>query len=159
MFNRQTIYALNKFDGGAIIYDDAFGKINRLTVSDFDSVKEFRKWKNWDKMKKQSEQRKDNVHRNHTFSLTDQENEIGAVPSSEESMIADWGRLQEIQQAKSIVAQIQSIVTEKQFRRIWLYYAECLNLDQIAEIEGTTHQAVSDSICRARCKLTKYFNI
>ena len=51
MFDRKSFYALNQKDSDAIIYKDAYGSITRLTVSDFESIKEFRKWKNWAKMK------------------------------------------------------------------------------------------------------------
>ena len=157
MFNSQTIYVLNRFDNSSIAYDDAYGKITLITEADFASIKEFRKWKNWDRMKKTSEQKKDTVHRNHTFSMTDRENEIGIVPSTEAVIIEEEIRAEIIQQAAESVKAISAILTEKQFRRIWLYYSHKYTLEQIAELEGTTHQAVSDSICRARLKLIKKF--
>ena len=157
MLNSQTIYVLNRFDDRTIAYDDAFGKITLITASDFSSEKEFRKWKNWDRMKKTHEQRKDNVHRNHTFSMTDKENEIGITPSTESVMIANEIRTEAINEAAKSMKVIKSILTEKQFRRVLLYYAYHYTVEQIAEMEGTTHQAVSNSICRARIKLTKKF--
>ena len=157
MFNSQTIYVLNRFDDRSIAYDDAFGKIALITASDFSSEKEFRKWKNWDRMKKTHEQRKDNVHRNHTFSMTDKENEIGITPSTESVIIANEIRAEAINEAANSMKVIKSILTEKQFRRVLLYYAYQYTVEQIAEMEGTTHQAVSDSICRARLKLVKKY--
>ena len=157
MFNSQTIYVLNRFDDRSIAYDDAFGKITLITASDFSSEKEFRKWKNWDRMKKTNEQRKDNVHRNHTFSMTDKENEIGITPSTESVIIANEIRAEAINEAANSMKVIKSILTEKQFRRVLLYYAYQYTVEQIAEMEGTTHQAVSDSICRARLKLVKKY--
>lgn len=157
MFNSQTIYVLNRFDDRSIAYDGAFGKITLLTAADFSSEKEFRKWKNWDRMKKTHEQRKDNVHRNHTLSMTDKENEIGITPSTEGVMIAKEVRAEAIQQAANSMKVIKSLLTEKQFRRVLLYYAYQYTMDQIAEMEGTSHQAVSNSICRARIKLIKNY--
>ena len=45
MFNRKSIYALNKKDPDAIVYMDANEAITRLTCEDFASEKEFLKWK------------------------------------------------------------------------------------------------------------------
>ena len=45
MFNRKSIYALNKKDPDAIVYMDANEVIVRLTREDFASEKEFLKWK------------------------------------------------------------------------------------------------------------------
>ena len=45
MFNRKSIYALNKKDPDAIVYMDANEVIVRLTREDFASEEEFLKWK------------------------------------------------------------------------------------------------------------------
>ena len=45
MFNRKSIYALNKKDPNAIVYMDANEVIVRLTREDFASEEEFLKWK------------------------------------------------------------------------------------------------------------------
>lgn len=47
MFNRKSIYALNKKDPNAIVYTDADGKLIRLTCDDFACAAEFRRWKDW----------------------------------------------------------------------------------------------------------------
>ena len=47
MFNRKSIYALNKKDPDAIVYMDANEVIVRLTREDFASEEEFLKWKSW----------------------------------------------------------------------------------------------------------------
>lgn len=85
--------------------------------------------------------------------MTDKENEIGITPSTEAVMIAKEVRAEAIQQAANSMKVIKSLLTEKQFRRVLLYYAYQYTMDQIAEMEGTSHQAVSNSICRARIKL------
>ena len=45
MFNRKSIYALNKKDPDAIVYMDTNEVIVRLTREDFASEEEFLKWK------------------------------------------------------------------------------------------------------------------
>ena len=47
MFNRKSIYALNKKDPNAIVYTDADGNLIRLTCDDFACAAEFRRWKDW----------------------------------------------------------------------------------------------------------------
>ena len=47
MFNRKSIYALNKKDPDAIVYMDANEVIVRLTREDFASEEEFLTWKSW----------------------------------------------------------------------------------------------------------------
>ena len=44
MFNRKSDYALNKKNKASIIYIDIYENITQLTVKDFSSEKEFRKW-------------------------------------------------------------------------------------------------------------------
>lgn len=45
MFNRKSIYALNKKDPNAIVYTDADGNLIRLTRDDFSNEEEFLRWK------------------------------------------------------------------------------------------------------------------
>ena len=47
MFNRKSIYALNKKDPDAIVYMDANEVIIRLTREDYASEEEYLKWKYW----------------------------------------------------------------------------------------------------------------
>ena len=47
MFNRKSIYALNKKDPNAIVYTDADGNLIRLTCDDFACAAEFQHWKDW----------------------------------------------------------------------------------------------------------------
>lgn len=47
MFNRKSIYALNKKDPNAIVYTDADGNLIRLTRDDFSNEEEFLRWKRY----------------------------------------------------------------------------------------------------------------
>ena len=47
MFNRKSIYALNKKDPNAIVFADTDGNLIRLTCDDFASEEEFLRWKVW----------------------------------------------------------------------------------------------------------------
>jgi len=48
-------------------------------------------------------------------------------------------------------------LTEKQFRRLWLYYVEDKTEQQIADMENISQQNISKSIKIARKKLKKFF--
>ena len=52
----------------------------------------------------------------------------------------------------ALLEEIRGAMSEKQFRRMCLYYGEGLTEEEIASIEGISHQAVSKSIGVARNK-------
>ena len=155
MFDRKSSYALNKKDSDAIIYKDAYGSITRLTVSDFTSIKEFRKWKNWTKMKGHTEEKKEHVHRNHTVSMTGFEELLDSIPSSEEN--ADLQKLSNTNQQNGMLEQIKAVLTETQFRRLWMYEGLGRSMEEIAVHEGVSIPAVFYSIQSARKKIERYF--
>ena len=149
MFNRKSDYALNKNDKTSIIYQDANGIITRLTFEDFSSTKEFRKWKNWMDMKYHAEEKRNHVYSNHTVSLDGYEESI----PSDAGMDFTWeqeeiNRRQE-QAQKAMLQQVKGVLTKTQFRRMWMYYAEGKDTYEIARIEGTCHQAISQSLAAA----------
>ena len=65
MFNRKSIYALNKKDPDAIVYMDANEGIIRLTREDFASEEEFLKWKSWSDENYHTEDNQDVVKGKH----------------------------------------------------------------------------------------------
>lgn len=157
MFDSKSSYALNKKDSDAIIYKDAYGSITRLTVSDFGSIKEFRKWKNWAKMKGYTEEKKEHIHRNHTVSMTGFEELLNSIPSSEEN--TDQQEHSDSNQQNSMLEQIKSVLTETQFRRLWMYEALGKSMEEIAVREGVSITAVFYSIQSAHKKSEKIFQL
>lgn len=156
MFNRKSEHALNKKDSAAIVYTDAYGNIIRLTEDDFDSVKEFRKWKNWANMKNHSEEKKEHIHHNHTIPLSLIEGVAGMVPNTENDIIFSDERDEQIRKSGVLIKHIKCCLSEKQYRRLWLYHVERMDTYQISAIEGITHQSVSESIQSARKKIIKF---
>lgn len=156
MFNRKSEHALNKRDSTAIVYSDAYGNIIRLTEADFKSVKEFRKWKNWADMKNHSEEKKEHIHRNHTISLSQIEGTVVVVQSTESSIVVSDERNDRIQQSSLLIKRLKDCLSEKQYRRLWLYHVEKMDTYQIATIEGITHQSISESLQSARKKIIKF---
>ena len=153
MFNRKSDYALNKKNRTSIIYIDAYDNITQLTAKDFSSEKEFRKWKNWMNMKTHTEEKKDHIHRNRTVSL-DYLRELAGSSSGAHDELDESDR-RSTALIDLLVQQIRSVLSEKQFRRLWMYFVEEMTLEEIGEREGISHQNVSKSIGTAMKKIRK----
>ena len=155
MFNRKSDYALNKKNRTSIIYIDAYDNITQLTAKEFSSEKEFRKWKNWMNMKTHAEENKDLIHRNRTVSL-DYLRELAGSSSGAHDELDESDR-RSTALIDLLVQQIRSVLSEKQFRRLWMYFVEEMTLEEIGEREGISHQNVSKSIGAAMKKIRKSF--
>lgn len=156
MFNPKSDYALNKKNKKAIVYMDANGKIAKLTADDFASIKEFRNWKNWSDMKYHTADNKDHRFQRHSYALEYCENSISTDPGMEERMEEEETRREQIQYALEQTAWIKEILSETQFRRLWMRYVDGLKLREIAEIEGVSRPCVSDSILSAKKKIIHF---
>ena len=80
MFNRKSIYALNKKDPDAIVYMDANEVIVRLTREDFASEEEFLKWKSWSDGNYRTEDNQDVVEGKHNTSIDDLSEAALSIP-------------------------------------------------------------------------------
>ena len=132
MFNRKSIYALNKKDPDAIVYMDANEVIIRLTREDFASEEEFLKWK----------------------SLSEA---ALSIPAIDVVMERQHEKSERCRMASTMVSQIRDKLTETQFRRLWMYYVGGMTVDEIGRIEGIRHQNISKSIGSAMKKIKKFF--
>lgn len=155
MFNRKSDYALNKKNRTSIIYIDIYENITQLTAKDFSSEKEFRKWKNWMNMKTHTEEKKNHIHRNHTVSLYYLRELAGSSSGAYDEL--DEADHRPTAQIDLLVQQIRSALSEKQFRRLWMYFVEEMTMEEIGEREGISHQNVSKSIGAAMKKIRKSF--
>ncbi len=81
MLNCKTEYALNKKEPMAIVYQDAYGNLIRLTEADFESKEEFQYWKTLLDDSSHEEEKAEHVHWNHTISSTGFEEYLEAIPS------------------------------------------------------------------------------
>lgn len=156
MFDNKSDYALNKKDKTEIIYQDAYGNTYRISASDLGSIKEFRKWKNWIMMKNHTDEKKDHVHRNHSVSLNELHECLPVVPAIDTDLEHQEMQHEHMTQLQAMIGDIRTILSDTQFRRIWLHYAEGITTREIARIEGATHQAVCKSIKQARKNILKY---
>ena len=120
-------------------------------------MKEFRKWKNWTKMKGHAEEKKEHIHRNHTVSMTGFEELLDSIPSSGKN--TDQQEHSYSDQQNAILEQIKAVLTETQFRRLWIYEALGKSMEEIAVREGVSITAVFYSIQSAHKKLKKFINL
>ena len=154
MFDSKSDYAINKLDREAIVCKTACGTYVRLTEADFSNREEFLKWKaisDQDYHDTETQQQEDD----HCLSLHDHMG--AAVPSAEEKLLAAIGLRDQASVRAELLQKLKGTLTEVQYRRLMMHLVEKKATREIAEIEGTTHQAVSDSIIGARKKILRKF--
>lgn len=156
MFNRKSIYALNKKDPNALVYTDADGNLIRLTRDDFASEEEFLYWKTWSDNDFHTEDKRDVAEDKHRVSLDSLTAEILAVPAMDVVMERNHGRTESQRKAADRVIQLKGKLTEKQFRRLWMYHVDRKSEAEIAEIEGVAQQQISKSIKAAEKKIKNF---
>ena len=146
MQKHKDIYTLNRENPDAIIYLDSDGKIIRLTKEDFSSEEEFHRWKEWSDQQYQHEMRQDKVYRNRKVSLLEQDQSVDTSADLETLLLENAGRMARSRVAMIDLAEIQRLLTIKQFRRLWLYGAMQMTEEEIARFENTSQQAISKSL-------------
>ena len=155
MFNPKTLYALNKKDPDAIVYTNADGQICRLTCGDFDSPEEFDRWKEWSDQDLHTEDNRDQVFFHHTRSMNEVEDMI--TPDPEAMLVERIEKRDQEQYVADTLACIKHLLTEKQYRRMWMWGVEKKTTREIARREGTSHQGISKSLVSVQKKIKKYF--
>lgn len=147
MFQYKTDYALNKKEPCAIVYQDAYGNIIRLTETDFESKEEFQRWKTWLDDNSHAQEKADHIYRNHTISSTGFEEYLETIPSPDGL---------ELEQ-DTVLAQIKGVLTQTQFRRLWMYAVNGQTLAYIAKHEEVSIPSVYESIKGAKKKVLSFF--
>ena len=154
MPDRKSIYTLNKKDPEAIVYTDADKHIIRLTRADFDTEADFLKWKAWSDENYHDEEKSDHVEDNHTAPLDEK---AGAADGPEVIIEQRIEKQAQDQYAAETVIRIKGHLTDKQFRRLWLYCVGGLTQQQIAEAEEVGQRRISTSITGAIKKIREIF--
>ena len=155
MVNKNSIYALNKKDPDAIVYPSANGKLIRVTREDFPSEEKFLAFKKWSDENFHEEEKLDHREANHTLSTEDLSEAAMATPAVDVVMERQHQREEQRRVTSDMVIKLKGKLTEKQFRRMWMKFSEGKTEEEIAEIEGTTQQAISLSIVSALEKIEK----
>ena len=154
MPDRKSIYTLNKKDPEAIVYTDADKHIIRLTRADFDTEADFLKWKAWSDENYHDEEKGDHVEDNHTAPLDEK---AGAADGPEVIIEQRIEKQAQERYTAETVIRIKGQLTEKQFRRLWLYCVGGLTQQQIAEAEEVGQRRISTSITGAIKKIREIF--
>ena len=154
MPDRKSIYTLNKKDPEAIVYTDADRHIIRLTRADFDTEADFLKWKAWSDENYHDEEKSDHVEDNHTAPLDEK---AGAADGPEVIIEQRFEKQAQERYTAETVIRIKGQLTEKQFRRLWLYCVGGLTQQQIAEAEEVGQRRISTSITGAIKKIREIF--
>ena len=157
MQDKKSIYTLNKKDSDAIVYTDADKHIIRLTREDFDTEADFLKWKEWSDADYHREEKRDHIQNNHTIHLAELSEEAGAVDGPEITIEQRIDRRTKEQYTTETVIRIKGQLTEKQFRRLWMYCVNGMTEQQIADREKVGQQRISKSINAAIKKIKKIF--
>lgn len=156
-FNRISIYALNKKDPDAIVYPTADGKLVRVTRKDFPSEADFLAFKAWSDENFHEEENLDHREANHSLSMDDLSEAALAVPAVDVVMEHQHQRAEQRRMTSDMVVKLKDKLTDKQFRRLWLYSVEGKTEREIAYIEGVDQQRISKSILAANKKIKKFF--
>lgn len=156
-FNRISIYALNRKDPDAIVYPTADGKLVRVTREDFPSEADFLAFKAWSDENFHEEENLDHREANHSLSMDDLSEAALAVPAVDVVMEHQHQRAEQRRMTSDMVVKLKDKLTDKQFRRLWLYSVEGKTEREIAYIEGVDQQRISKSILAANKKIKKFF--
>lgn len=154
MFNPKTLYALNKKDPDAIVYTDADGKTHRLTRADFDRPEEFDRWKSWSDQDFHIEDNQDQVYLHHTRSMNEVADTI--TPDPEALMEQRIDKKERRRISADMLTRVKGLLTEKQYRRLWMYHIRGLTEQKIADVEGVGQRRISKSITSAEAKIRKF---
>lgn len=143
MFDKQSVYALNKVDKDTIVYPSATGEHIRLSRSDFSSDEEFSRWKAWS----DEDYRKTEVagqDDDRCLSLNTQRDT--PVPSAEDIFFAPYIAEDAVKQRELIICAIKDCLTKTQYRRMHLYHVCGKNEEEIARLEGVNQSSISRSL-------------
>ena len=158
MLDRKSIYALNKKDPDAIVYTDADKHTIRLTREDFDTEADFLKWKAWSDEDYHDEEKQDHIQANHTIPLSELSEEAGAADGPEVIIEQRFEKVARERYIADTVIRVKGQLTEKQFRRLWMYYVVGLTQQQIADAEEVGQRRISTSITSAVKRIKKFFS-
>src|SRR5699024_8075025 len=160
ILNNNVKYDIKKYNQDIIKYISVRGRI-RLTRADFSSEEEFLKWKAWSDADYHQTEKEGRSFNDNRVALDDYLDVVGAVRSAEDEFFSELLKADVQAEEKSLrekrLAALKAILNAKQYRRIWLYYAERKSVTEIARLEGVTKASVSLSLARAIKKISKKF--
>ena len=157
MFDSKSDYALNKLDQDAIVCKSATGVHIRLTREDFDSEEEFQYWKEWSDCDYHNTDKVGRSFYDHCIALNEALDSAGL--SIEDVLMAPLLQTEENDQRASRARMVRSALTEKQYRRLHMYYLQGMTESEIADLEGVGQQRVSKSLISGIAVLKNFIKI
>lgn len=157
MFHRKSDYALNKKNPDAIVCKSVTDIHIRLTRADFSSEEEFLKWKVWSDEDYHATEKAGRTY--HDLGLPLEDWAVPSAPSVEELLLEAASQASRDAARTVLAKQIRCGLTEKQLRRLCLYYLEGKKENEIAELEGVGQQRISRSLHTGKTLLEKIFKI
>ena len=157
VFDSKSDYALNKMDPEAIVCKSSTGIHIRLTCEDFASEEDFRFWKAWTDNDYHNTDRAGRSFYDHCIALNEALDSAGL--SIEDVLLAPLLRTEEADQRISRIQIVRDILTEKQYRRLRLYYLDGMTEAEIADIEGVGQQRISKSLISGITALKNFIKI
>ena len=161
MFDKKSDYALNKRAKDSIVYISVTGTV-QLNREDFPSEAEFLKWKCWSDGDYCTTEKAGRSFYDNCIPLDDRLDVVGAVLSVEDAL---YLALEEAEaQAKrarwcaEVMVQIRGLLTEKQFRRVWMLHVEGMTVTEIAKAEDVSKATISKSISSAEKIIRNFFS-
>lgn len=156
MFDKRSDYALNHLDETAIVCQSVTGEHIRLTCEDFASEEEFDFWKTWSDEDYHKIQL---AGRNDDDCLPFDALRDTPTPSAEDVFLTPILAAEKAERRQWMLEQIRAKLTEKQYRRLCLYYLEGKTQEEIAVAEGITQQRVSKSLIAGEKIVEKFFEV
>ena len=154
MFDSKSDYALNKLDHDAIVCPSTTGVHIRLTREDFQSEEEFIFWKAWSDSNYHDTDRAGRGFYDHCISLNESLDSTGL--SIEDVLMAPMLQAEEAGQRVSNVQMVRAVLTEKQYRRLRMYYLLGMTEAEIAKVEGVGQRRISKSLMSGVAALKKF---
>lgn len=157
VFDRKSLYARNKLNPDAIVCSDNTNGERLITREYFSSEAEFHFWKEWSDGDYHTQAKADNQEYKHTVSLHALAEGVGCVTSPEETAIRRFERSLRGNVSAKQIQLVQTIITEKQYRRLWLYGVEGMTQQEIGRRENVSQKRISKSIIAAKKKIKIFF--
>ena len=157
MFKKDSLYSINKKNPDAVVYKFANGEESRITRADFATEEEFLAFKAWSDEDLHIEDKREVLAGIRQVSIEDISEAAIATPAVDVVMEHQLQRSEQRRKVSELVVQLKDKLTEKQFRRLWMYCVENKTEQEIADIEGVDQQRISKSIIAAKKKIKKFF--
>ena len=157
MFKKDSLYSINKKNPDAVVYKFANGEESRITRADFATEEEFLEFKAWSDEDLHIEDKREVLAGIRQVSIEDISEAAIATPAVDVVMEHQLQRSEQRRKVSELVVQLKDKLTEKQFRRLWMYCVDGKTEQQIAKIEGIDQQRISKSILAAKKKIKKFF--